>query len=88
MKIQIKSLTQEEIQSLGVESWPIWTCEVSEFPWTYDETESCLILEGEVIVSTEDETVTIKQGDFVVFPKGLSCKWNVLKPIRKHYIFE
>jgi len=31
--------------------------------------------------------VIIEAGDFVVFPKGLTCRWNVLQPIRKHYSF-
>jgi len=87
MHIEIKSLSETEIKDKSVHTWPIWTCEVSEFPWTYDERESCLILEGEVIVSTDVEEVRIRPGDFVIFPKGLSCRWAVLKPIRKHYSF-
>jgi hypothetical protein len=49
--------------------------------------ESCLILDGEVYVAAGSDTVQIKAGDFVVFPKGLSCVWKVTKPIRKHYQF-
>ena len=40
-----------------------------------------------VIVTTDHEEVTIEPGDFVVFPKGLSSRWRVLKPIRKYYSF-
>ena len=50
--------------------------------------ESCFILDGKVIVTTDHEKVTIVPGDFIVFPKGLSCRWRVLKTIRKHYSFE
>ena|GEM_PF-6545108 len=25
----------DKLGALGVSSWPIWNCEVSEFPWTY-----------------------------------------------------
>ena len=28
-----------QLQSLGLTSWPIWGCEISAFPWTYDEQE-------------------------------------------------
>ena len=35
-----------QLQSLGVTSWPTWGCGVSTFPWTYDEQETCLLLEG------------------------------------------
>jgi hypothetical protein len=44
-------------------------------------------LEGEIEVTTEEETVTIKPGDYVVFPEGLSCSWKVSTAVRKHYNF-
>ena len=80
---------ESKIKALGIKTWPIWTCEVSEFPWTYDTKETCLILEGEVMVTPDGgQSVTIKAGDLVVFPSGMSCHWNVVKPIRKHYQFD
>ena len=85
--IVIKHLSDVELDNMGILNWPIWTCEVSEFPWKYDAEESCLILEGEVHVAAGSDTVQIKAGDFVIFPKGLSCVWKVTKPIRKHYQF-
>ena len=85
--ISITKKTDSELDTLGVRSWPIWTCEVSEFPWEYAEKETCLLLEGDVEVNTEEETVRFGTGDFVVFPKGLKCTWKVMKPVRKHYNF-
>jgi len=85
--IIIKQLSDVEVDNMGILNWPIWTCEVSEFPWQYDVEESCLILEGEVYVAVGSDTVQIKAGDFVIFPKGLVCVWQVTKPIRKHYQF-
>ena len=85
--IVIKQLSNDEINDMGILNWPIWTCEISEFPWKYDVEESCLILNGEVSVTAGLDTVQIKKGDFIIFPKGLSCVWNVTKPIRKHYQF-
>ena len=85
--ISIMKKTDSELDTLGVRSWPIWTCEVSEFPWEYAEKETCLLLEGDVEVNTEEETVRFGVGDFVVFPKGLKCTWKVMKPVRKHYNF-
>ena len=87
MKIHISKLSDEEIINKGVHSWPIWTCEVSEFDWKYDNVENCYLLDGEVEVQSEFETVQFSAGDFVVFPKGLKCRWNVTKPVRKHYCF-
>jgi len=79
---------QNRLKSLGVFSWPIWTKEISEFPWTYDATETCYFLEGEVeVIPEEGEPVHIGKGDLVTFPKGLSCTWKVKKPVRKHYQF-
>jgi uncharacterized cupin superfamily protein len=42
------------LNELGVAGWPIWTPKASEFPWTYEESETCFILEGEVTVHGED----------------------------------
>ena len=87
MNIQINKLTESEIAKKEIKSWPIWSCEVSEFDWEYSERESCLLLEGEVEVSSAVETVKLCVGDYVVFPKGLKCRWKVTKPVQKHYSF-
>lgn len=87
IKIQ-KNAGKDKLQELGVFDWDIWTKEVSNFPWHYDEQETCYFLEGEVIVTPEGrESVRIGKGDLVTFPKGMSCVWDVRKPIRKHYLF-
>ena len=85
--ISITKKTDSELDTLGVRSWQIWTCEVSEFPWEYAEKETCFLLEGDVEVCTEEETVRFGTGNFVVFPKGLKCTWRVMEPVRKHYNF-
>ncbi len=85
--IKISQPANKEMAAKGVLNWPIWECEVSEFPWTYSERESCYILKGEIEVTTDVETVSIQPGDFVVFPQGLNCRWNVKAPVRKHYNF-
>lgn len=79
---------QQRLKSLGVMSWPIWTKEVSEFPWTYDSEETCYFLEGDVVVTPEGgKPVQMGVGDLVVFPAGMSCRWNIKKPVKKHYHF-
>ena len=70
-----------QLQSLGVTSWPTWGCGVSTFPWTYDELETCLLLEGDVTVTPDGgEPVRFGAGDLVVFDAGLSCTWDVHAP--------
>jgi uncharacterized cupin superfamily protein len=88
MNITVKKLTNREIEEMGISSWPVWTKEVSTFDWFYDSEEQCLILEGRVIVSTDEGAVEINKGDFVVFPEGLSCVWDIKEAIRKHYNFK
>ena len=87
MKINVEKPTQEKLEKLNVKNWPIWEKEVSEFDWYYSDQETCYILEGEVIVKTDEGEVKFGKGDLVVFPKGLSCTWKILKSVRKHYNF-
>jgi len=87
LNIKITKLTEEEISRKEIRSWPIWSCGVSEFDWEYSEKESCLLLEGEVEVIYDFETIKFSAGDYVIFPRGLKCRWNVIKPVRKHYSF-
>jgi uncharacterized cupin superfamily protein len=88
MNIVIKQLSESEKAAKGTSSWPIWEKEISRFDWYYDSTEHCLILEGRVIVETDKGSVEIKAGDFVTFPKGLKCVWDIKEDICKHYNFE
>ncbi len=79
---------QQRLEELGVGDWGIWEKEASEFPWTYDAEETCYFLEGDVVVTTEDgEQVTMGKGDLVTFPRGLSCRWLIRSPVRKHFTF-
>jgi uncharacterized cupin superfamily protein len=84
----IKKLTAEEISARGIDKWPIWEKEVSRFDWVYDGAEECLILEGEVVVETENGNFQIKAGDFVIFEDGLKCTWDIKQAVRKHYYFK
>ena len=78
--------TQQEIDQTN--SWGSWSKEASTFPWSYNETETCYILEGEATVTDEkDNSLTFQKGDMVQFPVGMSCTWKITKDIRKKYIF-
>lgn len=89
MHIDVNSNPAAELLgSLQVSSWPIWTKEVSAFPYRYDEQEMCLFLEGDVTVTPDGGTgVHLKKGDFVTFPAGMSCTWKIDSPVKKHYRF-
>jgi len=89
MKIEIQKLTDGDLENIGVASWPIWEKEVSRFDWHYAQTEECYLLEGQVVGETKDgEKVEFGKGDFVTFPQGLSCIWDIKAPVRKHYSFK
>lgn len=84
----VKAPSDETLQQFGVLDWPIWEKEVSEFPWHYDAKETCYLLAGDVEVTPEGgETVRFGKGDLVTFPAGMSCRWNILQDVKKHYRF-
>ena len=85
MEIEVRKPTEDEKQAM--EACPIWEKEPSAFPWHYDQSETCLVIEGEVTVDTADGSVSFGPGDLVTFPQGLDCTWNVKQAIRKHYKF-
>ncbi|HBB67211.1 MAG: cupin [Elusimicrobia bacterium GWA2_56_46] len=85
MKIEVRKPTEKEREEAS--SWPVWEKEVSSFPWHYGEKEVCLILEGEVTVKAGSGEVSFGSGDYVIFPEGLDCVWNIKKAVRKHYKF-
>jgi uncharacterized cupin superfamily protein len=85
MSIIVRKPTEEE--NTNMRKQPTWGCDVSVFDWHYDDRERCILLEGEVTVDYDGGSVSFGAGDFVEFPKGLSCVWKVTKPVKKHYIF-
>jgi len=89
MEIKVEKLNKGELEKRGVFGWPIWTKEASKFDWHYDDIEECYLLNGSVTVETQDgKSVSFGKGDFVTFPKGLSCTWDMKEPVKKHYNFK
>ncbi len=75
-----------KLDVLGVYDWPIWKKEASTFPWTYGDQETCYILKGRFIVTPDGgEPQEFKRGDLITFPKGMSCTWEILEDVEKHY---
>lgn len=83
-----KAPSRDRLAALNVFTWPIWTKEASNFPWTYDATETCYFIEGEVVVTPDGgQPVAIGQGDLVTFPTGMSCTWEIRTAVKKYYSF-
>ncbi len=77
-----------KLEVMGVFEWPIWSKEASTFPWTYDRSETCYFLEGDVIVTPDGgEPVQMGAGDLVTFKQGVSCTWEIKQDVEKHYNF-
>jgi uncharacterized cupin superfamily protein len=87
MKIRQKEIEEKKVKET-IKDWNAWSCDPSTFDWEYNDLETAYVYEGEVIVRTSEETVEIKGGQLVQFPKGMKCKWEVIKPIRKVYTFQ
>ena len=85
-----KKPSEEQLEKLSVDSWGTWSKEKSEFDWSYGDTETFYVLEGDVEVEDPEsgEKIEFGKGDLVQMNKGLKCKWKVKKPIRKHYTYD
>ena len=84
----VRAPSEKQLTDMAIKAWPIWEKEVSEFPWHYDEKETCYLLEGEVTVTPDGgQAVRFGKGDLVTFAQGMSCTWKIHKPVRKHYKF-
>jgi len=88
MKPVVEKLSADELRGWGVFAWPVWTKEISSFDWSYDISEQCYFLEGKVLLQTDEGKYEFGKGDFVTFPKGMKCVWNVQIPVKKHYRFD
>ncbi|MBU1010271.1 MAG: cupin domain-containing protein [Bacteroidetes bacterium] len=86
-KLTIERISPAQFAQMGIRKWPVWEKEIADFPWHYDETESCYILEGEVDIVTSEGTFSFGPDDFVTFHKGLDCRWIIRKAVKKHYKF-
>lgn len=75
-----------KLDVIGVYDWPIWRKEASTFTWTYDRQERCYILRGRFTVTPDGgKPQEFKRGDFITFPKGMSCTWAISEDVEKHY---
>ncbi|XP_021734755.1 uncharacterized protein LOC110736728 [Chenopodium quinoa] len=89
-----KNPSEARLSELGIKSWPKWGCPPGKITLKYDATETCYFVRGKVKAypkkgSTNDnEGVEFGAGDIVIFPKGLSCIWEVSVAVDKFYKFD
>ena len=84
--MKVKKPSKDEITQ--AESWGTWSKDPSEFPWYYDDKETCYILEGHASVTDpQGNSIQFGPGDWVEFEQGLECSWKIDETIRKRYKF-
>ena len=81
-----KKPSENEIRETGC--WDTWSKEPSVFSWSYDDIETCYILEGSATVTASDgSSLSFGKGDLVTFKQGLECTWKIDKTIKKKFKF-
>ena len=87
-QMSVKKISDVEKKSIGIDTWPTWSNEMSTIPWSYSDKETAYILEGDVAVTSNNgESISFGPGDLVTFEAGLDCTWDVKSPLLKHYQF-
>lgn len=62
-----------------------WECGVSKFDYVYPNDETCVVYEGLAEITCDGETVRLEPDVLAFFPKGSSCVWNVIQPVKKYF---
>jgi uncharacterized cupin superfamily protein len=62
----------------------VWECTAGKFNWHYDFDETILILEGSIVIESDDMPATrYGVGDVIFFKYGAHAKWHVENYVRK-----
>ncbi|KAM6577180.1 hypothetical protein CsatB_029017 [Cannabis sativa] len=97
LKIIVESnIPPSRLSELGINSWPKWGCPPGKYTLKFDALETCYLVKGKVkvypkgssISTDNNDFVEFGAGDLVIIPKGLSCTWDVLVAVDKHYKFD
>lgn len=65
----------------------VWECTPGKWRVTYDEWESCTLLEGRSVVTPDGgEPVVLGPGDTMVLEPGFAGAWEVVETTRKTYV--
>ena len=92
--VQTASFKDKEMLKSTIASWGTWNSEESGGRYAvgisrkkeYNINELCYIDKGKFTITPEiGKPIIVKSGDFVLFPKGLKCTWEVQEPVYKHW---
>jgi uncharacterized cupin superfamily protein len=68
----------------GAATTGIWSCTEGKFNWYYDIDETIVILEGSILLESEDmPLMRYGVGDVIFFRQGAHAKWHVEGYVKK-----
>jgi hypothetical protein len=90
----LEEATGPEMQTSGYTLWEdgeassgVWVCSPGPSFWKLETNEFVHIIGGSMTVtSQEGESVTLKAGDTMVFPRGWEGTWEIHETLRKLYV--
>ena len=70
-----------------------WGGPTGRYALSYGARQTCYVVRGMVSATVEGSPpdgarIQFGAGDLVVFPKGLSCTWDVVAAVDKYYKFD
>jgi uncharacterized protein len=90
----LEESTGPEMQTSGYTLWEdgdassgVWVCSPGPSFWKLESNEFVHIIGGSMTVTPEaGESVTLKAGDTMVFPRGWEGTWEIHETLRKLYV--
>ena len=90
----LEEATGPEMQTSGYTLWEdggassgVWVCSPGPSFWKLDTNEFVHIIGGSMTVTPGGgESITLKAGDTMVFPRGWEGTWEIHETLRKLYV--
>jgi uncharacterized cupin superfamily protein len=90
----LEEATGPEMQTSGFTFWEegdassgVWVCSPGPSFWELETNEFVHIIGGSMTVTLEGaESVTLKSGDTMMFPRGWKGTWEIHETLRKLYV--
>jgi len=90
----LEEATGPEMQTSGFTLWEdgeassgVWVCSPGPSFWKLETNEFVHIIGGSMTVTPQGgESVTLKEGDTMMFPRGWEGTWEIHETLRKLYV--
>jgi hypothetical protein len=85
--VQVYRLSGDELDRQDMRGWDVWEKDASESECSYTMEEHCFVERGSARIIHRGATLDVREGDYVVFPVGMTCTWKVAGPLGVRYAF-